>query len=163
MTAHGHHNGGHFDEGPIRRKHLLVVIGATVLSFGFIVWLVAQWGTVCAGDSCWGNGDGSAAPVAVLGLAIGVVGLGFLMTGVLTKASTQVTLVPDGEVSLSKTRVMLRGGADGDQPTLVVGSREVQCGLGDEITVGDTTYAVWSIDHDREWVTLRPVAGAPTS
>lgn len=157
MTSDGNNGGDHFDEGPIRRKQLLVATGTTVLSVGFIVWLVAQWGSVCTGDSCWGRGDGSAAPVAMVGLAVGIIGLGLLIMGVLMKAPKQVTLVPDGEVNLSKTRVMLRSGADGDRPTLVVGGRDVQCALGDEIAVGDAAYVVWSIDHDRQWVTLRPV------
>lgn len=164
MGNDGHIGGGGFDQGPWRRKQLMVAIGGTVLSFGFVVWLVARWGEVCVEESCWGNGAGSASSVAWAGLATGVIGLCLLVMGAFMKAPRQVTLVPEGEVNLSKTRVMLLDGwEDGGRPTLLVGGLEVQCDAGDELRVGDTAYAVWSIDQARHWVTLRPLEDGPAS
>lgn len=158
MGTDGHTGGEGFDHGPWRRKQLMVSIGGTVLSLGFVVWLVARWGEVCIDESCWGNGAGSASSVAWVGMAIGLIGLCLLVMGAFMKAPKQVTLVPDGEVNLSKTRVMVRAGtgADGDGPTILIDGREAPCGVGDTLQVGDTTYTVWSIDREREWVTLRP-------
>jgi len=158
MGTDPHSGGAGFDHGPWRRKQLMVAIGATVLSLGFVVWLVARWGEVCVDESCWGNGTGSASSVAWAGLGIGLIGLCLLVMGALMKAPRQVTLVPEGEVSLSKTRVMLRDGWDeGGRPTVLVGGHEVECAEGDELRVGDTAYTVVSIDPARHWVTLRPV------
>lgn len=159
MSTDGHTGGEGFDQGPWRRKRLMVAIGSMVLSLGFVVWLVARWGEVCVDESCWGNGAGSASSVSWAGLAIGLIGLCLLLMGTFMKAPKQVTLVPEGEVSLSKTRVMLRDGWDeGGRPTVLVGGREVACAEGDELQVGDAAYTVWSIDPARHWVTLRPVS-----
>lgn len=159
MSTDGHTGGEGFDQGPWRRKRLMVAIGSMVLSLGFVVWLVARWGEVCVDENCWGNGTGSASSVSWAGLAIGLIGLCLLLMGTFMKAPKQVTLVPEGEVSLSKTRVMLRDGWDeGGRPTVLVGGREVACAEGDELQVGDAAYTVWSIDPARHWVTLRPVS-----
>jgi hypothetical protein len=159
MSTGGQTGGETFDFGPWRRKRLMAAAGGTLLSLGFVVWIVARWGEVCVDADCWGNGKGSAASVAWAGLAIGLIGLCVLVMGAAMKAPQQVTLVPDGEVNLSKTRVMLHDGWEGGgRPTLLVGGEEVECGLGDEVHVGGTIYTVWAIDEGRQWVTLRPAA-----
>lgn len=144
-----------------RRKQVLVSVGTVAMVLGLVVWVVAQWGEVCDdAASCWGNGAGSAGAVAAVGLAVAIIGLGSLISGVVIRASVQVTLVPDGEVTLGGIRVMVPEAWAGDRAPLIVDGRAMQCAAGDRLRIGDAVYTVLSIDSARHWVTLRPLPDA---
>jgi hypothetical protein len=136
-------------------------VGTLAIVLGLVVWVVAELGEICADPTtCWGNGAGSAGAVAAVGLAVAIIGLGSLISGVVIRASVQVTLVPDGEVTLGGIRVMVPEAWEGTRAPLIVDGRAMQCATGDRLRIGDVVYTVLSIDSARHWVTLRPVPDA---